>query len=112
MNRWRAGTYVILMVAFLAEIGVKPILAATGATCKNFKASLAAVTEGILPEPPEAREGVDFHDIAEQAETLAPDILVGHSKGYRYARDMNVSLLRVGFPIHDRFGGPRMRHVG
>lgn len=103
---------VIAMVAFLAEIGVKPILAATGATGKNFKASLAAVTEGILPEPPEAREGVDFHDIAEQAETLAPDILVGHSKGYRYARDMNVPLLRVGFPIHDRFGGPRLRHVG
>ncbi|MGD9609548.1 MAG: nitrogenase component 1 [Desulfovibrionaceae bacterium] len=103
---------VIAMVAFLAEIGVKPILAATGATGKNFKSSLAAVTEGILPEPPEAREGVDFHDIAEQAETLAPDILVGHSKGYRYARDMNVPLLRVGFPIHDRFGGPRLRHVG
>jgi len=103
---------VIALVAFLAEIGVKPILAATGATCKNFKASLAAVTEGILPEPPEAREGVDFHDIAEQAGSLAPDILVGHSKGYRYARDMNVPLLRVGFPIHDRFGGPRLRHVG
>jgi nitrogenase molybdenum-iron protein NifN len=103
---------VIAMVAFLAEIGVKPILAATGATCKNFKAALAEVTAGILPEPPEAREGVDFHDIAEQAETLAPDILVGHSKGYRYARDMGVPLLRVGFPIHDRFGGPRLRHVG
>jgi nitrogenase molybdenum-iron protein NifN len=103
---------VIAMVAFLAEIGVKPILAATGATCKNFKAALAEVTAGILPEPPEAREGVDFHDIAEQTADLAPDVLVGHSKGYRYARDMNVPLLRVGFPIHDRFGGPRLRHVG
>jgi nitrogenase molybdenum-iron protein NifN len=104
--------FVISMVAFLAEIGVKPILAATGATCKNFKAALAAVTAGILPEPPEAREGVDFFDIAEQAETLAPDLLVGHSKGYRYAKAMNVPLMRVGFPIHDRFGGQRMLHVG
>ena len=25
---------------------------------------------------------------------------------------MGVPLLRVGFPIHDRFGGPRLRHVG
>ncbi|EHJ49420.1 Nitrogenase [Solidesulfovibrio carbinoliphilus subsp. oakridgensis] len=104
--------FVIAMVAFLAEIGVKPILAATGATCKNFKAALAAVTAGILPEPPEAREGVDFFDIAEQAEHLAPDLLVGHSKGYRYAKSMNVPLMRVGFPIHDRFGGQRMLHVG
>lgn len=102
---------VIAMVAFLAEIGVKPILAATGSTCKNFKAALAEVTAGLLPEPPEARLGVDFHDIAEQAGDLAPDILVGHSKGYRYAKDMGVPLLRVGFPIHDRFGGQRMRHV-
>uniref|UniRef100_I2Q5K1 Nitrogenase molybdenum-iron protein, alpha and beta chains n=1 Tax=Desulfovibrio sp. U5L TaxID=596152 RepID=I2Q5K1_9BACT len=104
--------FVIAMVAFLAEIGVKPILAATGATCKNFKAALAEVTAGILPEPPEAREGVDFHDIAEQAEHLAPDLLVGHSKGYRYAKAMGVALMRVGFPIHDRFGGQRMLHVG
>jgi nitrogenase molybdenum-iron protein NifN len=102
---------VIAMVAFLAEIGIKPILAATGATCKNFKAELAAVTEGLLPEPPEAREGVDFHDIAEQAADLAPDLLVGHSKGYTYAKAWGVPLLRVGFPIHDRFGGQRMRHV-
>ncbi len=104
--------FVIGMVAFLAEIGMKPILAATGATCKNFKAALAEVTAGILPEPPEAREGVDFHDIAEQAEGLAPDLLVGHSKGYRYAKAMGVPLVRVGFPIHDRFGGQRMLHVG
>lgn len=103
---------VIAMVAFLAEIGVKPILAATGAKCRNFKQALAEVTEGILPEPPEAREGVDFHDIAEQAADLAPDLLVGHSKGYRYAKDMGVPLVRVGFPIHDRFGGQRMLHVG
>jgi len=103
---------VIAMVAFLAEIGVKPILAATGATGKGFKESLAAVTADILPEPPEAREGVDFYDIVEQATSLAPDILVGHSKGYRSAKAMGVPLLRVGFPIHDRFGGPRLKHVG
>jgi len=103
---------VIAMVAFLAEIGVKPILAATGARCKNFKAALAEVTAGILPEPPEVREGVDLHDIAEQAADLAPDLLVGHSKGYRYAKDMGVPLIRVGFPIHDRFGGQRLLHVG
>ena len=64
-----------------------------------------------MPEPPEARLGVDFHDISEQAADLAPDLLVGHSKGYSYAKAWNVPLLRVGFPIHDRFGGQRMRHV-
>jgi len=54
---------------------------------------------------------VDFFDIAAEAAALAPDLMVGHSKGYRYAREWNVPLIRVGFPIHDRFGGQRLRHV-
>ena len=55
---------------------------------------------------------VDFHDMAARAEELAPDLLVGNSKGYRYARAWDADLLRVGFPIHDRFGGQRMGHLG
>jgi nitrogenase molybdenum-iron protein NifN len=58
------------------------------------------------------REGVDFYEIAEEARELAPDVLVGHSKGYHLARRWNVPLIRVGFPIHDRFGGQRTLHLG
>ncbi|OQX05718.1 MAG: hypothetical protein BWK76_27095, partial [Desulfobulbaceae bacterium A2] len=36
----------------------------------------------------------------------------GHSKGYHLARKLNVPLIRVGFPIHDRFGGQRILHLG
>ncbi len=41
-----------------------------------------------------------------------PDLLLGHSKGYHLARRWQLPLVRVGFPIHDRFGGHRILHLG
>jgi nitrogenase molybdenum-iron protein NifN len=103
---------VIGLTSFLAEIGVKPVLVATGARNRNLAAHLEAACGGVLREQPSVREGADFFDIVEEAKSLSPDILVGHSKGQRAARDWNIPLLRVGFPIHDRFGGQRQLCLG
>lgn len=103
---------VVGLCAFLSEIGIDVVLAGTGSRNKGLEDAIAAVTDGVARMAPQVREGVDFHDIAEEAETLAPDLLVGHSKGYRYAKAWGVPLVRVGFPIHDRFGGQRMLHLG
>jgi nitrogenase molybdenum-iron protein NifN len=103
---------IIGMTSFLAEIGVKPVLVATGAKNRGVAGHIRAACGDVLREMPIVREGVDFFDIVEEAQSLAPDLLVGHSKGQRAARDWNIPLLRVGFPIHDRFGGQRMLHVG
>jgi len=103
---------VVGLCAFLAEIGVDVVLAGTGARGKGLEQAIAKVTDGVARMAPEVREGVDFHDIAAEAGELAPDLLVGHSKGYRYAKEWNVPLVRVGFPIHDRFGGQRTLTLG
>jgi len=103
---------VVGLCAFLSEIGVDVILAGTGSRGKGLEAAIAQVTNGVARIAPEVREGVDFHEIAEEASQLAPDLLMGHSKGYRYAREWNIPLIRVGFPIHDRFGGQRILHLG
>jgi nitrogenase molybdenum-iron protein NifN len=103
---------VVGLCAFLSEIGVDVVLAGTGARGKGLEEAIAKVTDGVARMAPEVREGVDFHDIAAEAEELAPDLLVGHSKGYRYAKAWNVPLVRVGFPIHDRFGGQRTLTLG
>ncbi|MBI4795909.1 MAG: nitrogenase [Deltaproteobacteria bacterium] len=102
---------VVGLTAFLAEIGVRPVLCASGGHSGGFEEAIAEVTAGLLPEPPLVREGMDFYDIAEEAEALAPDLLVGHSKGYHLARKWGTPLIRVGFPIHDRFGGQRVLHL-
>jgi hypothetical protein len=46
------------------------------------------------------------------AEQLELDLVVGHSKGYPLAKKLNIPLIRVGFPIHDRVGGQRILHLG
>ncbi|MGO8762010.1 MAG: nitrogenase component 1 [Desulfobaccales bacterium] len=103
---------VVGIVSFLAEIGVKPVLCASGGRSGKLSAAVAEVTEDLLPEPPVVKEGMDFYEIAEEAEALSPDLLVGHSKGYHLAKRWQAPLVRVGFPIHDRFGGPRILHLG
>ncbi len=103
---------VVGLTAFLAEIGVQPVLCASGGDTGRLKAAIAAVTADLLPEFPEVRGGVDFFDIAQEAQNLAPDLLIGHSKGYHLAQRWQIPLIRVGFPIHDRFGGQRLLHLG
>jgi nitrogenase molybdenum-iron protein NifN len=57
---------------------------------------------------------VDFVTMAEETalKDLKPDFLIGSSKGAKLARELQVPLIRVGFPIHDRVGGQRILHLG
>jgi nitrogenase molybdenum-iron protein NifN len=55
---------------------------------------------------------MDFTTMGEVARGLAPDFLIGSSKGYSLARELDVPLIRAGFPIHDRIGGQRILHLG
>ena len=104
--------FVVAMVSFLAEIGVRPVLAATGSKSKSFVDAITRACEGVCPELPVMRMGADFYEIQEEAGELEPDFLLGHSKGYKFARSADIPLIRVGFPLHDRFGGQRMLHIG
>ncbi|TVQ98266.1 MAG: nitrogenase [Desulfovibrionales bacterium] len=104
---------VVGITSFLSEIGVKPVLVASGGESGGLSEAIAAVTEEFPGEPPLVRDGVDFYQIVAEAEALEPDLVVGNSKGYRgLARARNIPLIRVGFPIHDRFGSQRVLHVG
>lgn len=103
---------VVGLASFLAEVGIRPLLCASGGKGGNFERAVRAVTGDILEDPPLVKEGVDFFDIEEDIRALGPDFLVGHSKGFQAARRMNIPLVRVGFPIHDRFGGQRTLHLG
>ena len=102
---------VIGLTALLCEIGVTPVLCASGGRSKQFEKCLRAAAPG-LPEETLVKEGFDFAEIAEAAPELKPDFLIGSSKGYSIARKLSVPLIRVGFPIHDRIGGQRVLHLG
>lgn len=102
---------VLATTAFLAEIGTRPVLVATGGeTGTLLRDQLPAVMSGR--DLPEIIEDADFATIDERLDALQPDLLVGNSKGFKSARRLGIPLVRIGFPIHDRFGAQRLLHLG
>ena len=101
--------FVIALTGFLTEIGIEPVIVASGGESKYFRLKIEELLAGknaiILG-------GGDFETMASYAREINPDIIIGHSKGYYIARELDVPLIRVGFPIHDRLGGQRILHVG
>lgn len=102
---------VLGLASFLTEIGVSPVLCASGAKTGRLAERLSAALADTRVAW-EAVEGVDFARIEELAAGKAPDFIVGSSKGYRLARTLKKPLVRVGFPVHDRIDGPRIRLLG
>jgi nitrogenase molybdenum-iron protein NifN len=102
---------VIGLTAFLCEIGVTPVICASGGHSHHFAESLRSAVPDLSQETL-IKEQCDFAEIDDAASGLKPDFLCGSSKGYGLARKLDVPLLRVGFPIHDRIGGQRVLHLG
>lgn len=103
---------VISMAAFLREIGVLPVLCASGGKSGLMKKRMSELIPDMEELGIQVREGVDFVDIENEAEVLNPDFLIGNSKGFTMSKKHELPLIRIGFPIHDRFGGQRLHHLG
>lgn len=103
---------VVGLTSFLVEIGVVPVLCASGGKSGRLEQAIRDVVGDLPVAPPMVCEDVDFHDIEEMSIAMKPDFLLGHSKGYAMARRAGIPLIRVGFPIHDRLGGQRILHLG
>ena len=58
------------------------------------------------------RDDIDFKTMESLIEGLDVDLLVGNSNGYKIARGLDVPLIRVGLPVHDRLGAARIRTLG
>ncbi len=103
--------FVVGMSAFLNEIGIEVSLAASGGeSCRleeEIRKYCSENTDSIL-----VKNGWDYELIHEWCAENRPDILIGNSKAYYIARDLDIPIVRCGFPIHDRLGGQRIKHLG
>lgn len=102
--------FVVSMVAFLEEIGIEVVLCASGGNSGILKRT---IEEKVQPRNPlKVHDNYDFEEIARVCKELKPDLLIGNSKGYYIARELEIPLIRVAFPIHDRLGAQRLKHIG
>ncbi len=101
--------FVIGLTSFLTETGILPSIVATGAESTLFKKMVWSIISADTSA--HVLSSADFETIREYAKLYRPDIIIGNSKGYYIARELNVPFVRVGFPIHDRFGAQRLQHL-
>jgi nitrogenase molybdenum-iron protein NifN len=100
------------VVDILSEIGVRPVICATGDQSGRLAPLVRQSLDTKIHDQIEVIEGVDFVDIEAAVRNAEPDLMIGHSKGYSLARKLDIPLVRIGFPIHDRLSGNRLLHVG
>lgn len=100
---------VVSLVSFLEEIGIDVVLCASGGESGHLR---KVIEEKVKPRKPiTVHDGYDFEEIAQVCADIRPDILIGNSKGYYISRKLGIPIVRVGFPIHDRLGSQRVKHV-
>ncbi|MGL1904281.1 MAG: hypothetical protein OCC49_19260 [Fibrobacterales bacterium] len=100
--------FVIALCSFLKEIGMTPVMVATGGASGLFNKTISDYVDDDCI----IRSDADFEEMAEIIDADDVDLLIGHSKGYYISRKIKKPLVRVGFPIHDRIGGQRILHLG
>ncbi|MFO7657495.1 MAG: nitrogenase component 1 [Bacteroidales bacterium] len=101
---------VVSMVAFLSEVGIRTVLASSGADGYNLKTEIEKVTDNTSGLTISGNTG--FEHIRKAAGELKPDIIIGNSRGYYISRELDIPFVRIGFPIHDRIGSQRIMHIG
>ncbi|WP_076750789.1 nitrogenase component 1 [Desulfatitalea tepidiphila] len=117
VNTVRAALYgeedlVAGMAGFLAEIGIHPVVCASGGRSMHLAEAIRAQIPASWHAETAILEDADFTAIETAVDTARPDLIIGHSKGYAMSRRLGIPLVRIGFPIHDRMGGSRLLHVG
>jgi nitrogenase molybdenum-iron protein NifN len=103
---------VVALASFLNEIGMIPAICASGGQSGFLKRKIAEVIPNYAGKGILVLDNTDFAELDEIIQESKPDLLIGNSKGYAIARKVDIPLVRVGFPIHDRLSGARILHVG
>lgn len=103
--------FVCAISSFLDEIGIVPVIAATGAISSTFDGRMKAAMKNCRVDTV-IMDDADFVTILEKAKNVNADFVIGSSKGFYLAKNLELPLVRCGFPIHDRIGGQRILHLG
>lgn len=103
---------VVAWTAFASEIGLKPVICASGGESGKLKQTLKNLLGDLFSEETIVGQGMSFDQMDVASAELKPDLLLGNSKGYYIARKLDIPIVRCGFPIHDRIGAQHIKTIG
>jgi nitrogenase molybdenum-iron protein NifN len=108
---WGEVDLVVALAGFCYEIGLVPVVCASGAEAGDLVQRVATLRP-VGTQGPRVLPDSDFVTIEAACREEQVDLLVGNSKGYPMARTLGRPFVRVGFPVHDRLHGARLRLLG
>ncbi|MEB3270001.1 MAG: nitrogenase component 1 [Leptolyngbya sp.] len=108
---WGEVDLVVALAGFCWEVGLQPAICASGAEGGRLRERLEALRPSGAEAPLVLAES-DFMSLEAAVREHDCQLLLGHAKGYQMARRLKLPLVRIGFPVHDRLGGGRLRCVG
>jgi nitrogenase molybdenum-iron protein beta chain len=84
---------------------MRPVYIVTGTPGSEFVERIETVLKGAVPEVKVLQgPGADMYRLHQMIKNEGVDLLIGNTYGKYIARDENIPLVRLGFPILDRVG--------
>jgi nitrogenase molybdenum-iron protein NifN len=102
---------VLAVVKLCCENGILPKIIATGSKNNKIKNLLEKELK-VFSEEFIILDDTDFETIEKYASEEKINIMIGNSDGRRIAGRLNLSIVRIGFPVHDRVGAQRQFFTG
>jgi nitrogenase molybdenum-iron protein beta chain len=99
------------LVRLAAEMGLEPKYALTASDSSQWADDMMALSEEMGLDM-EIMVKSDLHELHKRIKEDPVDLLIGTSKGRFIEEDEGIPLIRVGFPVEDRFGYHRRAIVG
>jgi nitrogenase molybdenum-iron protein beta chain len=99
------------LVGLVAEMGMTPAYVLTSGDANPWGERMVELTEELGVESEIILKG-DLHELHKRIKARPVDLLIGHSKGKFIADAEQIPLIRLGFPVEDRFGYHRRAIVG
>ncbi|MCL0081307.1 nitrogenase, partial [Peptococcaceae bacterium] len=102
---------VLGVTRFTSELGMEPVVLGTTTASKEFDREIALIAKEYHCTPQIVADG-GLHKLEQVVLQNQVEMLIGNSKGATIAKQADIPLVRIGFPVTDRVGYQRRPVVG
>jgi nitrogenase molybdenum-iron protein beta chain len=110
---WGDPDQLVSLTQFLVLLNMRPVYIVTGTPGNSFIDRINSALKDTVPDVKVLQgQGADMYKMHQWIKNEGVDLLIGNTYGKYIARDENIPLIRVGFPILDRVGHQYFPIVG